>query len=95
MPLYSAQRRDGNEREIITALDHVGAAVFQMDKSAGFDLLVAYRGRLVALEVKRPGERLTDNERKVLARIIQHGDNLAYVVETAEEALQAIGVGIW
>ena len=95
MPLYSAQRRDGNEREIITALDHVGAAVFQMDKSTGFDLLVAYRSRLVALEVKQPGEKLTDAERKVLEQIVRQGEGLAYVVETAEEALQAIGVGIW
>ena len=94
MPLYSAQRRDGNEREIITALDHVGASVIQMPVGAGFDLLVAYRSRLVTLEVKQPGEKLTDAERKVLEQIVRQGEGLAYVVETAEEALQAIGVGI-
>ena len=94
MPLYSAQRRDGNEREIITALDHVGAAVFQMDKSAGYDLTVIYLCVIRVMEVKQPGEKLTENELKVKAIFDRHGAPY-HVVHDAEEALQAIGVGIW
>jgi len=37
-----AQRRDINEPEIVEALRRVGAYVQQMDKSAGFDLLVCF-----------------------------------------------------
>lgn len=57
MGLLKPQRRDANEREIIDDAQRVGMYVQQMDKSAGFDLLVGWRGRLEMVEVKNPKHR--------------------------------------
>lgn len=67
------QQRDKNEAGIIAALCGYGCYVQQMDKSAGFDLLVGYNGRfyvanvgrwcLYVMEVKNPdGKQLTRAE---------------------------------
>jgi hypothetical protein len=53
MGLHShANTRDGNEKEIVDALRHLGASVVRMDKPC--DLLVGYRGRNYLIEVKLP-----------------------------------------
>lgn len=47
-----ANARDGNEKEIVKALLHIGASVVRLDKPC--DLLVGYRGRCYLFEVKLP-----------------------------------------
>lgn len=47
-----ANTRDGNEKEVVDALQQIGASVFRLDKPC--DLLVGYRGRNYLLEVKLP-----------------------------------------
>lgn len=89
MPLYNAQRRDGNESEIVEALRRVGADVIFMDKSAGFDLLVLWGGMIYALEVKQPGEKLTKREADLRARFDRH-DAPYLIVHNADEALDII-----
>jgi hypothetical protein len=88
-----ATRRDANEPDIIRALVKVGAHVEQLDEPV--DLLVGWGQRFVLLEVKDPAKppsarRLTDGQAKFIARARALGLP-ATVVQTAEEALQAIG----
>lgn len=89
--LLYAQRRDKNEREIIQALESAGASVFQMDKSAGWDLSVFYHGHEYVAEVKRPGEKLTWRERETCEIITRQGCKY-YILTDVEMALQMIGV---
>ena len=49
-----ARRRDENEGAIIDALRSAGAGVQQLDAKGCPDLLVAFRGQLWLVEVKRP-----------------------------------------
>ena len=91
------QRRDKNEAELIQLMRGVGAYVQQMDKSEGFDLLVAFRGVLYAVEVKGPGKyRLTDNEqatrehfkvRDVAYNIVQDEQDVLRVLGLVDEAM--------
>ena len=90
MPLLTAQRRDGNETEIVNALRHLGCLVIYMDKSSGFDLLVAYRGLLFAMEVKQRGEKLTPRENDLREKLAQH-DAPYHVVHDVDEALSVMG----
>lgn len=46
------RRRDQNEPAIVDALTSIGCDVFRLD--APCDLLVAYRGRNLLIEIKRP-----------------------------------------
>ncbi len=95
-----AQRRDANEREIVDALHGLRAYVQQMDKSAGFDLLVGWRGVLYAIEVKNPAYRpktkpvetmLTDAEMEV--KLLFDAANVDYhIVFTVDDVLQVLGV---
>jgi hypothetical protein len=79
-------RRDWNEAEIVKALRKAGALVWRLNGPGIPDLLVSFRGKWSVLEVKKPKGKLTDAQCNTRA--------LAYfpVVETAEQALQAIGV---
>lgn len=86
------QRRDANEAEIIDALRAAGAYVIQMDKSAGFDLLVAYDGTYYVVEVKQPGKQALLTR----AEFDRHDDLITQlcdynIVTTPEEALAVIG----
>lgn len=97
-----AQRRDINEPEIVDALRRVGAYVQQMDKSAGFDLLVAFRGGLYAIEVKSTGGKkksreqlermLTENEYLTM-QLLQAVGVKYHIVTDAAAALAAAGIG--
>ena len=49
MRLARDNKRDTNEREIINALQSIGAKVLQLDR---FDLLVKYREKIFLIEVK-------------------------------------------
>ena len=89
--LLYAQRRDKNERPIIDALESAGASVIQMDKSAGFDILVFYAGQVYIAEVKRPGEKMTDREFETCEIITRQGCGY-YILTDVEMALNMIGV---
>ena len=84
-----AARTDANQREIIAALEAVGASVFPSFRlGGGFpDLVVGFRGATYLLEVKTPTGRLTPAEERFFAQWRGH----AAVVHDAEEALRAIG----
>ena len=91
--LRHAKSRDGNEPEIVDALEAAGATVMRLDT---FDLLVGYRGRDTKLEIKAPlgtkggasRGRLTVDQ--VVLMRTWRGAPLQ-VVRTVEEALAAIG----
>ena len=89
----NAQRRDANEAGIIAALRAAGAFVQQMDKSAGFDLLVFFQGAIYVMEVKIPGKQnnltLAEEDRMEMIRVIGEVDY--NIVTTPEAALNVIG----
>jgi hypothetical protein len=85
-------RIDTNHPEIVQALRQVGAQV-QSLASLGRgvpDLMCGWNGRVYLLEVKRPGETLTPDERAWHAR----WGELVAVVHSPQEALNAIGVSV-
>jgi hypothetical protein len=47
-------RRDGNEAEVIDALESKGAYVLKIAQVGAPDLIVFYRGRSFLMEVKQP-----------------------------------------
>jgi hypothetical protein len=86
-----AKRRDSAELGIVEALQGAGASVWRQDRPT--DLLVGYRGRLIALEVKNPGAK-PRKDQAVQRAIIESAqlDGLPfYFVSTPEGALAAIG----
>jgi hypothetical protein len=86
-------RLDGNHPEIVAALRQVGAAVESLaPMGRGVpDLLVGWRGKVVLLEVKRPGEALTPDEAR-WHRL--WADQPVVIVRSPEEALAAIGLTV-
>ena len=85
-----APRRDANEREIIDALEAIGASVVQ---GGPLDLIVGYRGRNYILEVKdgsKPpsARKLTPQEDVFIAC----WEGRADVVESTKEAYAVLGV---
>lgn len=87
-------RRDANHTAIVAALRRIGAEWFPMGKEAGFDGIVAYRGRLWLVELKDgrkpPSERqLTDAEAAVRDRLARVGCVLS-VWESVERAIAAV-----
>jgi len=83
------ERRDGNERHIIDALEAAGAFVRQMRVGAGFDLLVIYQGVTHVMEVKQPGGKLTPNEKLTQSKVIIAGGSY-HIVNTIDDALEII-----
>jgi Holliday junction resolvase len=78
-------------RQIIAHLRNLGAWVFKVHGSpyqtVGVpDLLVGYRGRFYAMEVKQPGKKLTLVQAKVIEDIRATGA-VAGRVESVEEAV--------
>ena len=82
--LRRAAKRDANERPIIEALRRIGASVVVMKEPV--DLLVGFRGRTVALEVKDIGGTLTEAQKDFFARFCGE----AYVVQNVQQAMQAV-----
>jgi len=83
-------RTDANQRDIVAALRAVGCTVRCTHQAgSGFpDLLVRTRkGRLVQLEVKRPCEKLTEDEAEY-ARLFPE----TVMVDSIDAALVACGV---
>jgi hypothetical protein len=92
MSFLSAQRRDANERAIIDVLHSAGAFVMQMDKSAGFDLLVIDRKKNIYIaEVKQPGRKFTARE-VALFNVLREMGVMMHILHNEIEALRMIGV---
>lgn len=51
---YRIHDRDSNEKEIVDFLRAHGALVWRINGDGIPDLLVGYRGKFIAMEVKRP-----------------------------------------
>ena len=82
------------QRQIIKHLRGMGAWVFNVHGSpyqtVGVpDLLVGYKGRFFAMEVKRPGGRLTPAQAKVIEEIKSSG-SVAGRVESVEDAMKLL-----
>lgn len=81
-----AAKIDANQPEIVEAMRKVGATVYYIKEPV--DLLVGYRKRTIAMEVKNPGGdwKLTPQQ-EVFFRDFA-GE--AYIVESVHEALLAL-----
>lgn len=79
-----AARSDKNEKEIIRALEKVGAHVYRIKKP--LDLLVCYRGKTMLLEVKTDKGRLTPVQTEFLK--VWPGD--VYIARSIEDAIKAV-----
>ena len=82
------------QRQIIKHLRSMGAWVFNVHGSpyqtVGVpDLLVGYKGRFYAMEVKRPGGVLTPVQAKVIEEIKSSG-SVAGRVESVEDAMKLL-----
>lgn len=71
MPRPKHTRRDANQAQLISELYQLGACyIWDLSDVGGdvLDLLILYRGRLLWLEVKRPGheDELTAGEREIV-----------------------------
>jgi hypothetical protein len=92
-----AARVDDNQSEIVKALQRIGAYVIDCSHvGQGFpDLLIAYRGRWVLLEVK-DGEKSPSRRKLTPAQTIFHAEALAkgckvHVVESVDDAIRVVG----
>jgi len=85
-----ARKRDTNENAIVEALEAVGAFVFRISGEGTPDLLVAWRGKWVPLEVKSKTGDLTERQ----SWTFRQAQATAPIptVRTPAEALKAIGV---
>lgn len=92
-----AHKIDTNQPAIVAAMRKVGAQVIHTSdsKMAGFDLLVAHRGRVFIVEVKdgakpESARALTSRE-TATATALAAADVDYYVVQSADDALQMLG----
>ena len=85
---------DANKAAIVRDLRMLGVWCLTMDRNAGFDLLLGFRGRLHAVEVKDPAQppskrRLTVNEQLTAAQMalvdVPHN-----VCETLDDVLRVL-----
>lgn len=79
-----ATRTDANEKEIIRALEKIGAHVYRIKKP--LDLLVCYRGWTGLLEVKTDKGVLTMQQKQFLAA----WPGYARIVSSVSEAIDAV-----
>lgn len=90
MRLYKS-KRDGNEPDIVDALERVGAYVIRIDASREGgqpDLLVYHRGRWFPIEVKQRKGRLTEAQRRDRERAPYP------IARTPAEALAVLGLAV-
>jgi len=59
-----AAKRDGNEAPIVRCLRQCGALVQPLSLPGMPDLLIAYRGKVLLVEVKQPRKKLTAAQRQ-------------------------------
>ena len=91
----TTRRVDSNHSEIVAALRKAGAVVIDIHTVPGaLDLIVAHRGELHIMEVKRgvinPRLHLTPKESKTIDALAHVGVQ-AILVTSAEQALKRIG----
>jgi uroporphyrinogen-III decarboxylase len=86
---------DKNQPEIVSALRQMGAEVFHVHMVKNFfDILVAYKGKLYAVEIKNgtkpeSARKLTEGEERCKVKL--EGVNVPYnVVTSVEEAIELI-----
>jgi hypothetical protein len=82
-----ARRRDANEGSIVAGLRAVGATVFLLSGAGVPDLLVAFRGTWMPLEVKTAKGTLTPLQ----AAVRVASDAVVPIVRNMDDALKAIG----
>lgn len=80
-----AAKRDANERDVIAALEAIGA---QVEQKLRTDLIVKFRGQIHLLEVDNPESKYRKRDQAQLDFL---RDWQIPMVQTPEEALQAIG----
>lgn len=88
-----AAKTDANQREIVAALRAVGARVQHLHAVGRGcpDILVAFRGRLFALEIKAAGGTLTPDEAAWWREWLPVAREAIAVVRSPDDALRAIG----
>lgn len=81
-------KRDANQKDIVEALVKIGCQVFDTSPVGNGlpDLIVLYRGELVFVEVKMPGEKLNPKEKAWWEAYKGPG----YVVNSPEMAVYSI-----
>ena len=90
-------KRDANEAAIVRDLRMLGVWCLPMDRNAGFDLLLGFRGRLYAVEIKDPAQppskrKLTVNEQLTAAAmsLVDVPHNVCETLDDVLRVLQAI-----
>ena len=69
-----ARKRDANEGAIVDALEAHGARCWRISGKGCPDLLVAFRGRFMALEVKSAKGRLTEAQADIPWPVVRSVD---------------------
>lgn len=87
MRVGQARKRDANEGAIVDALERVGATVFRVSAPGAPDLLVAFRGYWIPMEIKTATGTLTPLQAGALS---EHGCPIVRSVDDALNALFAI-----
>jgi Holliday junction resolvase len=91
-----AAKRDDNEREIIDALENLGASVQQLSGSGIPDLLIGIQGKTILFEVK-DGSKPRSERQLTPDQVKWHQDwrgSPVRVVETVDEAIAALSISI-
>ena len=81
------KRTDSNERDIIRAMERLGAKIYRIAKP--LDLLVCFHKRTLLMEVKTDKGKLTPAQEQFLAS----WPGEAVIVHTVDEAIRALGAG--
>lgn len=81
---------DENQKEIVDELRRFGAVVLIVSQVRNsFDILVFWDGRVIPMEVKMPGKKLTKGEKAFKEKIESVGCTY-HVVTTPEEAIDIL-----
>ncbi len=88
-----AARTDANHSEIVAALRKVGAFVTSLAAVGDGcpDILVCFRNRLIAVEIKDGSNGLTPDQVRWHAQALRHGVHVL-VVRSVDDALRGVGV---
>ena len=80
---------DANQPEIVQALRSIGAIVFLI--GIPLDLLVAFRGKLILMEVKNPdGENTVSKSQQVTIDLLESVGVHVPVVRSVDEAIDCL-----
>lgn len=90
------------EKQIVSVLQRVGALVIQthgqiwnkVPPKAGIsDLIACLDGKCIAIEVKRPGGKLTENQERFLHDVRAAG-GIAFVAYDVVDVVKALGLKV-